>query len=730
VSGDDPSGDLFGQALALDGDTLAVGAPKDDTVAGADTGSVSLFVRSGAAWSAQKKLAVGDASNRGGFGEAVSLSGDILLVGAPRHEAGNGAAYVFVRSGSTWTLQQKLVAPSPPVPNGAFGRAVAVSGDTAVIGAWDNNLLSGDPGAAFVFVRSGAAWTLQQKLVATDAAAGDGFGVAVALEGDRAAVGAPYANPSGVEAAGAAYVFTRSGTAWTPERKVQPADGGVWHNFGRSVALSGDTLFAGAPSANGGRGAAYAFVRSGGAWPLQRKLEAFDTSYNAGLGYAVALSGERAVAGAYGDADIGSAYNWVRAGATWGAGQRLTAPDAVDFGRFGISVGVSGDLVAAGDFRQSTPVAVETGSVDVFVPAVADLGVTKTDGTASAAAGGSLTYTIVVGNAGPLGVVDARVVDLPPAALACSSTCSGTAGTRCGRGLLLGQIDDWIDLPVGQSVTCLTQCAVSPQAGGTIANTVSVAPPTDYADPDGTDDSATDVDVVVPGLAVSDAVAREDAGTMLFTVTLSGETSAPVEVDYATSDVTAAAGLDYTAVSGRLTFPAGLAPPQVLQIPVPVVDDGVREGTESLALRLTSATGAVLTRPLAEGALTEEGSLGYWTLPPCRVVDTRDPSRGGPAPLVAGESRTFTLASLCGIPATATAVSLNVTVTSATDVGHVRVYPSGASRPATSTLNYRPGLNRANNAVVPVGAGAGLSVYVAQASGTVHVILDVNGYFE
>ncbi|MFN2386079.1 MAG: M4 family metallopeptidase [Thermoanaerobaculia bacterium] len=121
----------------------------------------------------------------------------------------------------------------------------------------------------------------------------------------------------------------------------------------------------------------------------------------------------------------------------------------------------------------------------------------------------------------------------------------------------------------------------------------------------------------------------------------------------------------------------------------------------------------------------------FYTLAPCRIADTRDPngSYGGPA-LDAGIPRTFTLASRCAIPATAKAVSLNVTITGPTSLGHLSIYPGGTSLPIVSTMNFRPGQTRANNAIIQLGAGGTLSTVSGQAGGTVHLLLDVNGYFE
>ena len=122
--------------------------------------------------------------------------------------------------------------------------------------------------------------------------------------------------------------------------------------------------------------------------------------------------------------------------------------------------------------------------------------------------------------------------------------------------------------------------------------------------------------------------------------------------------------------------------------------------------------------------------LGFHTLVPCRVIDTRNAEGplAGPV-LVAGTERTFTLAGACGIPATARAVSVSVTVTQPTGTGNLRLYPAGAPTPPTSTLNYAPGQTRAGNGIVSVNASGAVAV-LASPGGTVHVVVDVNGYYE
>jgi hypothetical protein len=202
----------------------------------------------------QAKLS-GDASLPGADGAAgdhfsysVALDGDTVLVGAYADSVGanvsQGSAYVFTRSGSTWTQQAKLTA-----DDGAsydfFGTSVALDGETALVGAYRDDVGANmDEGSVYVFTRSGTTWTQQAKLVASDGAAGDWFGYSVALNGDTALVGA--CTTGTISQQGSAYVFSRSGTTWTQQAKLMPGDGVPRNFFGISVALDGNTALVGA----------------------------------------------------------------------------------------------------------------------------------------------------------------------------------------------------------------------------------------------------------------------------------------------------------------------------------------------------------------------------------------------------------------------------------------------------------------------------------------------------
>ena len=193
------------------------------------------------------KLLASDGAAGDVFGFEVAVSGDTAVVGAFRDDdkgTESGSAYVFVRSGTTWTQQAKLLA-SDGAAGDEFGFSVAVSGDTAVVGAFRDDDKGTESGSAYVFVRSGTTWTQQAKLLASDGRLFDIFGISIAVSGDTVVVGASFDDDNG-SASGSAYVFARSGTTWTQQAKLLASDGAFFDTFGTSVAVSGDTAVVGA----------------------------------------------------------------------------------------------------------------------------------------------------------------------------------------------------------------------------------------------------------------------------------------------------------------------------------------------------------------------------------------------------------------------------------------------------------------------------------------------------
>jgi uncharacterized repeat protein (TIGR01451 family) len=505
TSGLEAANDSFGWSVAISGDTALVGAPQDDMTGATDRGSAYVFVRSGTLWTEEQRLVASDGAAGDFFGWSVALSADTAVVGAPGCDTAGGSdagsAYVFVRPGTEWVEQQKLQASDGAASDG-FGGSVAVSGDTALVGAASD---AAQTGAAYAFVRSGTAWSQQQKLLASDAATGDLFGASVAISGDTALVGASLDDTGAGVDAGAAYVFVRSGTLWGEEQKLMASDAATHDNFGVSVAISPDTALIGAPSDDtaGGAGSAYVFVRSGAVWNEEQKLVASDGAANDDFGWSVSLSGDVAVVGApggdtTGGGNTGSAYVFSRTGTRWSQEQELAASDAAPNDAFGFSVSASGDTAVVGASLDDTAGGTNAGSAYVFRAPSADLSVTKTDGVPSAIPGGSLTYTITVSNPGPYPVVGASVADTFPAPLTCTTTCSPTGGASCTAGPFPGNINDSPSIPLGQSLTYVSACSVSSSATGTLTNVASVSVPPDVVDPNPTNNSASDTDVLTP----------------------------------------------------------------------------------------------------------------------------------------------------------------------------------------------------------------------------------------
>jgi hypothetical protein len=382
TAGDGAAFDAFGSSVSVTGDTAVIGAFQDDVSTSTDQGSAYVFVRSGSAWTQQAKLTAGDGAANDAFGSSVSVSGDTALLGAHQDDIGistnQGSAYVFVRTGTTWTQQAKLTA-GDGVTADTFGYSVSVSGDTALVGAyWDNIGANTDQGSAYVFVRSGTSWSEQAKLTASDGAAFDYFGSSVSVSGDTAVVGAYFDDVGANVNQGSAYVFVRSGTAWTQQAKLTAGDGAANDSFGSSVSVSGDTTLAGAYAddlgANTNQGSTSVFVRAGTSWTQLTKLTAGEGSANDNFGFSVSLSGDTALVGVYRDdvgtnVDQGSAYVFVRSGTAWRQQARLTAGDGAAVDLFGLSVSLSGDTALVGAFGDDVGTNNAQGSAYVFVRA-------------------------------------------------------------------------------------------------------------------------------------------------------------------------------------------------------------------------------------------------------------------------------------------------------------------------------------------------------------------------
>jgi hypothetical protein len=311
---DRTAADDFGASVSIQGDWLAVGAPLDDP-RGTNSGSTYLFQNGAGGWTQTAKLVASDAGTLDQFGASVSLAQGWVLVGSPFDDdrgTDSGAVYAFQYDGQAWTQSAKL---TPGAVGDQFGTASSASGDAVAIGAPFDDQRGSDAGAAYVYRRNGATWTLEATLRAADGASGDRFGGAVSLDGDTLIVAASRDDRVGAVDHGSAYIFRRVNGQWTQEAKLIPADSTGNDFFGSAVALRGDWALIGAnfdDDRGPNSGSAYLFVFADGAWTESHKFLADDGASQDWFGSAVALGENIALIGAPGDDDgadaSGSAY--------------------------------------------------------------------------------------------------------------------------------------------------------------------------------------------------------------------------------------------------------------------------------------------------------------------------------------------------------------------------------------------------------------------------------------
>jgi FG-GAP repeat len=307
---DGESGEHFGSCVAMSGDALVVGAHLDDDN-GSQSGSAYVYRFDGQQWNQEQKLLASDAEVSDWFGCSVAIDGSIVLVGANGcrvgDESGAGAAYVFRHDGTAW-VEEAIIAASGGSHLDAFGGSVALAGDTALIGATGNDDAAFDAGAAYVFQHDGLDWS-QQQLLASDGEDYDCFGTSVAFDGTTAVVGVPSSDDGG-DKAGSAYVFRFDGVTWVEEKKLLASDGAEEDEFGRSVAVSGDTVMIGARGDRGDNGytkvgSAYAFGPA--PLPCRGDLDADGDTDQADLGILLAAYNTSGLGDLDGDDDTDQA---------------------------------------------------------------------------------------------------------------------------------------------------------------------------------------------------------------------------------------------------------------------------------------------------------------------------------------------------------------------------------------------------------------------------------------
>lgn len=347
---DAPDGGLgFGRAVAISGDFIVVGAPIDEPP---DVfGSAYVFHRVNGSWVEQTKLTASTQFWEDVFGTSVAIDGDTIVVGAPGtmdSSWSDARAYVYRYDGFAWSEEAELI-PSGSFDGDRFGISVSISGDLIAVGAPG---LEFSPSQVYVFRRDVTTWSEEAILVGADTDYDDAFGQAVSADGGLVVVGAYHDDHAG-DTSGSAYVFRFDGENWGQDAKLTASDAGPEQAFGTAVGLSdGVVLVAGVHSTLVGAGGVYVYERQNGSWVEAARLEATDAAFNDAFGASLDIDAETVVVGAIGDDDAGSlsgsAYLFKRIGTDWLQVAKYVASDAASGRLFGFSTGVDGDTAVVG----------------------------------------------------------------------------------------------------------------------------------------------------------------------------------------------------------------------------------------------------------------------------------------------------------------------------------------------------------------------------------------------
>jgi hypothetical protein len=256
IGTDTAGGDTFGQSVAISGNTLAVGAPMN-----AGQGAAYVFTKTSQGWNQTGEFIGSDTTSGDIFGHSIAMSGSSILVGSPHHQVGTnarqGAAYVFTKSSQGWAQTGELASPDGGTGD-RFGLSVALDNTVAVIGAPNHTFgASTGQGAAYVATKSSKGWGVVLGLASPDGAANDNFGASVAVSSSAIVVGAPQHSVGGALQEGNAYAFTKSGASYNITGEFLASDGAAGDRIGSAVALSGTTGLVGAPDHVATQGVAY-----------------------------------------------------------------------------------------------------------------------------------------------------------------------------------------------------------------------------------------------------------------------------------------------------------------------------------------------------------------------------------------------------------------------------------------------------------------------------------------
>lgn len=355
LASDGAASDEFGSSVAVSGDVMIVGAPKNNNAA-VTCGTAYVYRKTGSTWTQEQILSALDAGTDDQFGISVDIFDNVAVVGAHFDDDNGtnaGAVYVYRNNGSIWVQEDKLIALDGNAGD-EFGRSVAVYDSVIVVGAYRANLGSTGNGAAYVFKYNGINWTQTQKLNAIAPQIDDFFGYSVDIHKDRIIAGTYQDDDNGVNS-GSAYIFNFNGTLWQQEQKIIPSNGTAGDLFGFSVSVNDSTALIGAYGKNTGfpgSGAAYVFTRQGSIWTENQQLTAPGAQQDDWFGYDVKISGRTIIAGAFHDDDLGpesgAVYLYRYDGSNWIYEFTMRAGDGNTNDFYGIRTDLDGNEIIIG----------------------------------------------------------------------------------------------------------------------------------------------------------------------------------------------------------------------------------------------------------------------------------------------------------------------------------------------------------------------------------------------
>ncbi len=356
-------GSNFGATVALDGDTVAVGASGEESATNFDSGAVYIYIRDGFEWVPQQTILDDVNANGLFFGEALALDGDTLAISSYYRDDSAGAVYVYTRTAGVWSLQAELTAADRAM-NDLFGVSVALDGDTLAISAQGADTPNGvDSGAVYIFTRTAGVWTQQAKLL--PGTAGMQAGRSLALSSGTLFVGSPSADSANVMNSGQVTVYTGVGPTWVPRVILTPSDPVAEGRFGLSLsyeAASGRVAI-GAPglATLDMSGAVYLFTGSGGTWTQQIKLTPNNAQGGQTFGDEVGLNEQRLLIGApnYDSTTqeaTGAVYQFSIIGSNWVEQQFITGTNAAELGYFGAGLAIGPEWSVIGSGGETTSI--------------------------------------------------------------------------------------------------------------------------------------------------------------------------------------------------------------------------------------------------------------------------------------------------------------------------------------------------------------------------------------